>query len=166
MTSHLLSPVFSTWPFAGLPATLAFARNGAVWLCNCIYFLLTALAVCVTSKQMDNFHLCISMSLGSIQGSEVRLETFPERWVKSWRQWLGKRRKDPAMPLLWANSPDMHFGVTVSSLQILGCWSEVSASLFHLPLSPPFLSPIPLSSNSLPPWKHCQVFPDSPLSLS
>lgn len=60
----------------------------------------------------------------------------------------GKENKGSCHASPVSQQSDVHFGVTVSSVQVLGCWNEMSASLFCLPLSPPSLLPTSLSSNS------------------
>ena len=79
--SHLPLPVFSTWPTGMLRAKLSFSQHGSDCATVSMYFWQHS-QLCVISNQMNNFRLCISMSLGNIQGSEVQLEIFPERWVK------------------------------------------------------------------------------------
>lgn len=79
--TQLPLPVFSPWPIGMLLAKLSFSQNASDCVTVYIYFWQHS-QLCVISKQMNNFHLCISMSLRNVQGSEVQLEIFPERWVK------------------------------------------------------------------------------------
>lgn len=120
--------------------------------------------LCVISKHMNNFHLCISMSLENIQGSEVQLEIFPERWVKQCRRWLGKRRKGPATPLLWANCSDVHFGSLFPVCKSLDVEMKrlplCSASHFLLLLFLRLLSPPSPHLHA----EHCLILTDNPLN--
>lgn len=81
-TPHLPLHVFNTWPLGCYQQSCPFLIMD---LSDCetvsLYFW-QHFQLCVTSKHMNNFHLCISMNLGNIQSSEVQLEICPEGWVK------------------------------------------------------------------------------------